>query len=60
MDPTSVEQHQNVIKEQQGAVAIARYYFYSVTGAVVPLLNLTNSGNGSNAINKVDVAHLWI
>jgi len=35
----------------KGAVAIARYYFYSVTGAVAPLLNLTNSG--SDAINKV-------
>jgi len=40
------------------AVAIARYYFYSGTAAVVPLLNLTNSGNDSDAINKVAVAHL--
>jgi len=32
-------------------VAIARCYFYSVTGAVAPLLNLTSSG--SDAINKV-------
>jgi len=39
------------------AVAIARYYFYSGTAAVAPLLNLTNSG--SDAINKVPVAHLW-
>jgi len=37
---------------------IARYYFYSVTGAVAPLLKLTNSGSGSDAINKVAVAHL--
>jgi len=28
-------------------------------GAVAPLLNLTNSGSGSDAINKVAVAHLW-
>jgi len=41
------------------AVAIARYCFYSGTAAVAPLLNLTNSGSGSNAINKVAVAHLW-
>jgi len=40
------------------AVAIARYYFYSVTDAVAPLLNLTNSGSGSDVINKVAVAHL--
>jgi len=39
-------------------VAIARYYFYSVTGAIAPLLNLTNSS--SDAINKVTVTHLWI
>jgi len=39
-------------------VAIAQYYFYSVTGAIAPLLNLTNSGRGSDAINKVTVAHL--
>jgi len=32
-------------------VAIARYYFYPVTGAVAPLLNLTNTG--SDATNKV-------
>jgi len=37
-------------------VAIARYYFYSVTGAVSPLLNLTNSGSGSDAANNVAVA----
>jgi len=37
-------------------VAIARYYFYSATRAVAPLLNLTNSG--SDATNKVAVAHL--
>jgi len=30
--------------------------FYSVTGAVAPLLTLTKSG--SNAINKVAVAHI--
>jgi len=41
-------------------IAIARYYFYSVTGAVAPLLNLTSSGSGSDAINKVAVAHLWL
>jgi len=40
-------------------VVIARYYFYSGPDAVAPLSNLTNSGNGSNAINKVAVAHLW-
>jgi len=44
---------------QRIAVAIARYYFYSGTAAVAPLLNLTNSGSGSDAIiNKVAVAHL--
>jgi len=37
--------------------AVARYCFYSVTGATAPLLNLTNSG--SDAINKVAVDHLW-
>jgi len=26
---------------------------------VAPLLNLTNSGSGSDAINKVAVTHLW-
>jgi len=40
------------------AVAIARYYFYSVTDSVAPLLNLANSGSGSDAINKVVAAHL--
>jgi len=40
------------------AVAIARYYFYSATAMVAPLLNLANSGNDSNAINEVAVAHL--
>jgi len=40
-------------------VAIARYYFYSVTDALEPLLHLTKSGSGSDAINKVAVAHLW-
>jgi len=42
----------------KGPVAIARYYFYSGTAAVAPLLNLTNSGSGSDAINKVAVANL--
>jgi len=37
-------------------LAIGRYYFYSGTGAVAPLLNLTTSG--SDAIYKVAVAHL--
>ena len=37
-------------------VAIARYYFLSVTAAVVPILNATNSG--SDAMSKVVVAHL--
>jgi len=46
-------------ERQRIAVAIARYYFYSGTAAVAPLLNLTNSGSGSDAINKVAVAHLW-
>jgi len=41
-------------------VAIARYYFYSVTGAIAPLLNLTNNGSGSDANNKVAVANLWV
>jgi len=41
-------------------VAIARYYFYSGTAAVAPLLNLTNSGSGSGTINKVAVAHLFL
>jgi len=36
----------------------ARYYFCSVTDAVAPLLNLTNGG--SDAINKVAVAHLCL
>jgi len=40
----------------KGAVAMARYYFYSGTAAVAPLLNFTNCG--SDAINKVAVAHL--
>jgi len=40
------------------AVAIARYYFYSVTGVVAPVLNLTNSRSYSDAIDKVAVAHL--
>jgi len=39
-------------------VAIARYYFYSVTDAVAPLLNLKNSGSGIDTINKGVVAHL--
>jgi len=39
------------------AIAVAHYYFYSGTAEVAPLLNLTNSG--SDAINKVAVAHLW-
>jgi len=42
----------------RGAVAIARYYFYSGTAAVVSLLNLTKSSGGSDAIYKVAVAHL--
>jgi len=42
------------------AVGIARYYSYSGMAAVVPLLNLTNSGSGSDAIYKVAVAHLWL
>jgi len=33
-------------ERQRIAVAIARYYFYSVTDAVAPLLNLTNSVSG--------------
>jgi len=37
---------------------MARYYFHSVTGAIAPLLNLTKSGSGTDAINKVAVAHL--
>jgi len=40
------------------AVAIARYYFSSGTTVVAPLLNLTKSGSGSDAIYKVAVAHL--
>jgi len=40
------------------AVAIVRYYFYSVTGAVASLLNLTS--NGSDAINKVAIAHICV
>jgi len=40
------------------AVTTARFYFYSGTAAVARLLNLTNSGSGSDAINKVAVAHL--
>jgi len=31
-----------------------------VTDAAAPLLNLTNSGRGSDAINKVAVAHLCV
>jgi len=42
----------------KGAVAIANYYFYSGTAAAAPLVNLTTSGSGSAAINKVAVAHL--
>jgi len=61
IDPTSVEQHQKVfLNAAKGAVATARYYFYSVTGAVAPLLNLTTSGSGSNVFNKVAVAHLCL
>jgi len=30
------------------------------TVGLVPLLNLTNSGSGGDAINKVAVAHLWL
>jgi len=53
----SVKQCQKFfLSAAKGAVAIARHYFYSVAGAVAPLLNLTNSG--SDAINKVAVAHL--
>jgi len=44
------------LRAAKGAVAIARYHFLSVTGAIAQLLNLTNSG--SDAINKVAVAHL--
>jgi len=39
-------------------VAIARYYYYSETAAVAPILNFTNSGRGSDAINETTVAHL--
>jgi len=42
------------------AVAIACYYFNSVTDAVAPLLNLTNSRSSSDAINKVAAAHLCL
>jgi len=39
---------------------VASCYFYSVTRAVAPLLNLTSSGGGIDAINKVAVTHLWV
>jgi len=56
MDPTSVKQHQNFfLSAAKRAVAIAHHYFYSVTGAIEPVLNLTDS----DATNKVAVAHLW-
>jgi len=42
------------------AVAIARYYFYSVMGGVAPLLFSANSDSGSDAIFKVAVAHLCL
>ena len=58
IEPTSVKQDQKFLSAAKGAVAIARYYFYSGTAAVAPLLNLTNSWSGSDAINKVAVAHL--
>jgi len=47
IDLTSVKQDQNLfLSAATGAVAIARYYFYSGTTAVAPLLNLTKSGSG--------------
>jgi len=51
--PTTAKQHQkiNFQSAAKGAAATARYYFYSVTGAVAPLSNLTKSGNG--VYNKV-------
>ena len=58
IDPTCVKQDLNFFQSAaKGAVAIVRYYFYSGTAAVAPLLNLTKSG--SDAIYKVTVAHLW-
>jgi len=57
IDPSSVKQDQNFfLSTAEGAVAIARSYFYSGTTAVAPLLNLTKSG--SDVIYKVAVAHL--
>jgi len=29
-------------------------------GGIAPLLHLTNSGTSSDAINKVEVAQLWV
>jgi len=59
IDPTSVRQHQKkFLNAAKGAIAIARYYFYSVTGTVALLLNLANSGSERTAINEIAVAHL--
>jgi len=41
------------------AVAIAHYYFCSVTGGVVPLLFSANRDSDRDAFFKVAVAHLW-
>ena len=57
IDLTSVKQHWNVFKRAPNA-AVARYYCFSVTGLVVPLLHLANSDRGSAAIFQVAGAHL--